>query len=355
MNPKQSVRLSAPAAVALSSLLILPLVFTVAFRGATRDTLLYREIFAATVRFPSDPVAYYAEHGVEWGYGVLSWLLNAFDAGPTLLFGLISATTFVFLALTARTLHLSVLDVLPYYLGTFFLTQQFMQIRQGLAIAVAFFFIARLVRSRHRALVGIVGMACASLGHLVAPLPLLVSTVVSGLVTRLRTRTLMLGVLVATLLTIGVCRQVAGLEALMSFEKLSQYAADQEFGSARSVFEPANVRAGLLLTLFYVSYPWMAKTALGRAYALLLVLYAVHFGIRIGFLEVQILSGRLSTAFGFSEVFLLALLMRSLVTSAVLRALCALVYLAVHVVLTLSVQVPYLLNDYFVPLHGLTA
>src|SRR5205085_1030341 len=99
-------------------------------------------IFGSSTEFPWQPFDYYASQGVEWGFGLASWALASIGLGPRTLFLVISAGTFYFIAKTARVLGLNFYLVMPYYLGTFFLTQQLMQIRQGLAIAFAFWVVA---------------------------------------------------------------------------------------------------------------------------------------------------------------------------------------------------------------------
>jgi hypothetical protein len=79
-------------------------------------------------------------------------------------------------------------------------------------------------------------------------------------------------------------------------------------------------------------------------------MYVVHLAIRIGFLSFAIVSGRLSTAIGFAEVFLLPMVLHDLCAKRSDRVLIATVYLAFHLYMTLFVQADYLLTDYFRPL-----
>lgn len=335
----------------LSALWIaLPLVLLVAMRGDTRDTANYIDIFWSTVDFPASPFDYYEQFGVEWGFGLLSWLIGMSGLGPTTLFAVISGATFFFIRRTACLLGLSFYEVMPFYLGSFFLTQQLMQIRQGFGVALAFWAVVAFVSARTWTPL-LLSAAVASVAHVVAVLPPL-----AALLLRARlpvTRRWEIAAFTVGLIAISTVAAllVTRIELLESVEKLSLYIADDEYGSARSLFDPANVRAAVICALLVLACG--SGTLLrSRPYQLLLGLYALHLGLRIGFIDFQILSGRLSTALGFGEVFLIPMALRISVTSASLRAFLAIAYLAVQVATTLMLQTPYLVDDYFTPLHA---
>ena len=331
--------------------LALPLALMVAIRGDTRDTLNYVNIFKATTELPLHPLDYYAEFGVEWGFGLFSWALNTLELNSTVLFISVSAATFFLINRTALRLQLSFYEVMPYYLGTFFLTQQLMQIRQGLGIAFAFWMLVKFTVDKPRPLRLVLGTGVAIMIHVVSVLPL-----VSALFLRLwlpapRRRNIVVWTLTVVALGIGAARVASDLQIFELFDRLTVYASDDEYNSARGLFDAANVRAVLLLGLLLFSTK-AQSVARSRVYILMLGLYALHVGTRLGFLDFQIISGRLSTAIGFAEVFLLPMAARACIKRRLLRTLVAGSFLLVHAVATLSVQVPFLLDDYFTPIHA---
>lgn len=341
-------RLSRP----ISSLwLALPLVLLVATRGDTRDTSTYIDIFRSTTEFPLNPLDYYAENGVEWGFGLLSWTLSSIGLGPTSLFLVVSAATFFFVARTAQRLGMGFYEVMPFYLGTFFLSQQLMQIRQGLGVSFAFWVLVGLATSSDRRWRLAFSAAIAPMLHVVSLVPLVAAVILRPLLPQPHRWRIAIWTLALIIGCTLLARAIGTLQVFESFERLSAYAADDEYGSARNLFDPANVRAVLLLVLLLAAC--MAKPlARSRAYIMLLGLYALHVGIRVGFLDFQILSGRLSTAVGFAEVFLLPMAVCICVKARALRALIGIAYLIVHATATLTIQTPSLIDDYFTPLHA---
>jgi hypothetical protein len=320
----------------------------VALRGDTRDTAVYIEVFLDTRALPLDPIAYYRDKGVEWAFGIVSWLFNAIGLGPAALFFLISLLTFVFIDRTARQLGLRLIDVLPYYLGSFYLLQQLMTIRQGLGVAFATsVVVANMVRgSRAWRVLG--GAFVAATLHLVSIIPILAGRVLQAALPAPKRVRVVLWVMLVVLLSAAAARLVTSLEVVVAMDRLAGYAADAELGAQRSLFEPANIRAALVLGAVLVAPVALLRS---RAYLLLAGMYAAHLGLRLGFYDFAILSGRLAVSLGFVEVFLLPWLIRAAIRAHWLRWLLGLSYLAVHAFATLTIQAPYLIDDYFTPLH----
>lgn len=331
--------------------LAVPLVLAVGVRGDTRDTSTYIDIFRSTIQFPANLLDYYAEFGVEWGFGLLSWLLGGMGLGPTTLFVIVSAATFFFIERTAHRLGITFYAVMPYYLGSFFLTQQLMQIRQGLGVAFAFWVLVRFALSTSGPVRLAMGAGAASLIHMVAVIPLLGASLVRLTLPAPQQWRIVSWAVVLIAVSIVLAHAVSTLQVFGLFERLSIYAADEEYSSARGLFDLANVRAVLVLALF-LSACTARSLARSRVFLLLLGLYAAHVGIRLGFIDFQILSGRLSTALGFAEVFLLPMTVHACIRPRALRMLLGAAYLFVHGFATLAVQAPFLIDDYFTPLHA---
>lgn len=334
----------------IALLVFLPLAAMVALRGDTRDTALYIDVFERTVEFPWDPLAFYAETGMEWGFGIASWFLNLLAQGPMTLFFLVSFGTFYFLGKASLNVALGPLEVAPYYLGSFFLLQQLMQIRQGLGAAFALW-VVTLIAGSHRPVWKTAAAApVAVMMHITAALPLLGAQLLRLLMpvpTRWHVALWSIGIV-----GIGVllARAFMSLEVIASLGRLSVYAVDDEYSGERGLLAPANVRAALMLFLFlFASTPSLLRL---RSFVLMTGLYAAHLGIRLGFFDFLILSGRLSTALGFVEVLLVPMLVRSRIRHSWLRWAIALSYFLLHFAATVTVQAPFLIDDYFTQLHA---
>lgn len=334
-------------------LLFLPVMLAVAWRGDTRDTDTYIEAFAQTLSFPSDPLGYYGSFGMEWGFGLLSWVFNGIGLGPVALFFVYSLATFWFLAIAARRVGLSLPAIAPYYLGSFFLLQQLMQIRQGVGIAFALAMLTLIPAGRlplWKAAAALVAAACmhatavflllgARLLHPTTPKP-----------TRLRLL-LWCGVIIA--FSALAARAFMQLDVISALGRLSVYAVDEEYSAERSLLAPANIRAALLLLLFLIAAPPVLLQT--RLYRLMVGLFAASLGLRLGFYDFLILSARLASALGFVEVLLVPMLVRAAVQQKGLRIAIATAYLLVHAAATLTLQAPYLIDDYLTPSHAAAA
>ncbi len=319
----------------------------VALRGDTGDTANYLEAFKATQDFPWDPLSYYGSFSMEWSFGVLSWLINALSLPSPVLFFVFSFATFYFLSLASTRLGLSLGAIAPYYLGTFFLAQQFLQIRQGLAMGLAFSLLP-LVVSRRKGLTPGLCLFATSMVHIVSCLTLVTGWMLSFMQPKPTRRSLTLWSLALVALTVLLARAVMTLDVVSAVGRLADYAADGQYNQELQILAPPNIRAALLIALMLFAVTPRLQDS--RAFVALVGMYAVHVGMRFGFYDFAILSGRLSTALSFGEVFILPLLVREHVRNRWLRGFLSGGYLLTHAVATYQVQVPTLIDDYFTPL-----
>jgi hypothetical protein len=331
----------------LAMLIFLPVSLIVALRGNTGDTANYLDAFKATQDFPWDPLAYYGLFSMEWSFGVLSWLINALSLPLPVLFFVFSFATFYFLSLASTHMGLSLVAIAPYYLGTFFLAQQFLQIRQGLAMGLAFSLLP-LVVTRRKALTPGLSLFATSMVHVVSCLTLATGWVLSFVRPKPTRRSLTLWSLALIALTFLFARAVMTLDVVSAVGRLADYAADGQYNQELQLLAPPNIRAALLMALMLFAVT--PRLQHSPVFVVLVGMYAVHVGMRFGFYDFVILSGRLSTALSFAEVFILPLLVREHVRSRWLRGILAGIYLLVHAVATYQVQVPTLIDDYFTPL-----
>jgi hypothetical protein len=346
--PYPPMRADGQRRIASLLLVALPIVLVAGLRGDTRDTANYIEAFDATRSFPWPPLAYYEEIGVEWGFGVLSWTLRTAGLGWRALFFAVSALTVFYLDKAAKVAGLRLADVAPFYLGSFFLTQQLMQIRQGLASSIALLIVVQWVTRGLRVRdVVLCGVALAF--HTVAALPLAAGLCWHLASVRVRDRAGPAITLFVVVCTFAVARVAMQTEALSALQRIATYAAWDTYNGVRGLASPANVRAVLLLGFLLYA---RAAASPPRVYDALLVLYASHLGLRFGFYDFEILSGRLATAVGFGEVLLLPLALRATIETRGWRVAIAVIYFAAQASATLVVQVPWLYDDYFTPIHS---
>ncbi len=331
-------------------LLFLPVILAVAWRGDTRDTGTYIDAFSQTLSFPADPLAYYGSVGMEWGFGLLSWMVHGIGLGPVALFFVYSLGTFWCLAIAARRVGLSLPAIAPYYLGSFFLLQQLMQIRQGLGIAFALAMLTLIPAGRLPWWKAVLAVAVAACMHITAVFMLVSARLLHPTTSRPTRLRLVLWCAFIIGFTVLLARAFMQLEVISNLGRLSVYAVDDEYSGERSPLAPANIRAAMLLVLFLIAAPPALLQT--RVYRLMVGLFAASLGLRLGFYDFLILSGRLASALGFVEVLLMPMLVRAAVRQRGLRIAIAAAYLTVHAAATLALQAPFLIDDYFTPLHA---
>lgn len=325
----------------------------VALRGDTRDTFQYLDVYWSLNEFPWNPIEFQGQFFMEWGFGLLAAIVKFAGFPPEVLFFLVSAMTFFAIAKASLAWGLEAWSAVPFYLSTFFLPQQFMQIRQGLAVALAFWAIALLVRAPRRWVAAIFITVAGALFHIVSLAPVLIAAVVLRFTPTRRTASQWLQALLVFGLIVAVCRAVSSLDVFTLIDRIGTYVNDEEYGASRSVFEPANLRA-ILLTLTFIAFRPTEERSWFRAYMLLLTLYVVHLGFRIGLIDFAILSGRLGSSLGFSEIFLLPLLIRDRVLQPLWSFVAVSAYVALHLAISLFIQLPFLVDDYLAPVHDNT-
>jgi hypothetical protein len=180
--------------------------------------------------------------------------------------------------------------------------------------------------------------------HFATLLPILVSSILAMLPIEqgrfkavIRTAILIFAIIITSQI-------ILNSNILNEASKLDIYLNSAMYGYARNLSDIANIRAILLLVIFL-----MAPVSLinRKTYSLLLSLYACGIGIRIGFLDVAIISGRLGSIFGFAEIFLIPLLVQSISKNKPMTIAIGLVYFLASFVATAYYQVPGLIDDYF--------
>lgn len=331
----------------ISLFFVVPLALLVALRGNTADTENYVEAFSQSISFPWNPLNYYFEFGKEWFFGVASWFVGLVGFTSTALFFAFSFGTFYFLSLASMKMGISLIQILPYYLGTFFLTQQLVQIRQGLAMSIAFSMLPVIVE-RRRSLLPLLFLTITPLVHVPSSITVFFTWLLSLSTPHRPMRNIAWWSLLLVVLTIFVARIVTSLDIISSLGPLSIYAIDSQYNTERDFFALANIRGILLLIVMLVGARGVLLQS--RIFLVLISLYSVHVGLRLGFYDFLILSGRLSTTLSFSEVFILPILLNQYIRNRILKFVIGIAYLLMHAYFTYIIQIPTLIDDYFTPL-----
>lgn len=334
---------------ALYIVLCAPLTLLVALRGDTRDTFNYIEVYRDLTSFPWSPAEFQDEYFMEWGFGILASLSKQLSIPPEGLFFIVSALTFLAISKASKHMGLESWSALPFYLCTFFLTQQFMQIRQGLAVAIAFWAISIIIQRPQSWLRASTLTLLGALFHLVSIVPVVFAIIITRFTPTHRSYKNWCWAAILLGIVIGTCWLASSTGLFELTTRISNYIDDQEFGSARSITDTANLRA-MILTLLFIAFRPSSDRPWFKVYIALLGLYIANLGIRIGFIDVAILSGRIGSALGFSEIFLLPLLIKDQVRSTLWRITFTSSYMLLHLFVALLVLVPYLVEDYFRPL-----
>lgn len=319
----------------------------VALRGDTRDTSNYVEMYLNLHSFPWSPAAFFETYYMEWGIGVLASVVNNLGLPVEIFFFIISLLTFAAIAKASVEFGLSGWSALPFYLSTFFLVHQLMQIRQGLAIAFAFLFASIIFGRKSLNSLAIISAIVAITFHSVSIVPIFFALSLNYLYIYCK-KYFNDFIWFASILAIVVFACYAAIQAdvALTMDRVSIYMDNDEQVYSRSLSDPANLRAIILSIILFLFRPSIAS-GWHRNYMLLLGLYVAHLGIRIGFIDLAILSGRIGASLGFAEIFLLPMMLKENIRNSLNRNLIILIFMVLHFIISVYILVPFLIDDYF--------
>ncbi|MDC4991039.1 EpsG family protein [Acinetobacter baumannii] len=332
-------------------LFVIPVAILVGSRGATPDTQVYYNVFKYIDSFNLwDPKGFYQETGMEIGFGWYSWLVGSISNSSFILFFVFSLINFYFIYKTSEYLRLpSIYSLLFYLPSAYFFMQQFMQMRQGLAISMVVYSCIRLLNSRKDILPWLV-LLISFFIHQTAGLVFLFAVIFyffkdSFLFSTERIKwTLLLSFFIFVLFF-----KFFLLSLLVdSFARLQSYANTDNYSENIALFSLPNIRTMLVVAflLFFSKENILIK----NSYKFFLYLMIIALAARVGFSEFAIMSGRLSTAFSYVEIFALPILLLSRFNKGYCL-LFAITYFILQIVITLGFQAPYLIEMYYYPLY----
>lgn len=314
-----------------------------ALRGKTRDTDAYLFVYKNINSFPLDFKGFYDSTGMEIGYGYIASFFYNLNAPFFIFLFFISFITFFFIKKASNNLGTNAFFVLLAYLPVFFANHQLMQIRQGLAVAAAYCALSYFINNKAK----ILGWLSFIFGFIFHNVILIFIFFFFNKINKFILTdkiNLFIKCFLIVISVVVLCRILTDYGLIQLTDRVSTY-TDSIYSEDRPVYHPANLRSLLLLVIFVYFRPKSKEFT----YDFLTILYAIGVGFRLGFYDFLILSGRLSTIFTFSEIFLIPMLLKfkfNQVTSFFLM----LFYVIINLYITIVYQVPFIFEDYFRPL-----
>lgn len=313
------------------------------FRGATRDTPIYKYVYDNIYSLTSSISDFYDKTGMEASYGILALLFNSLGLPFSFFLFFISFLTFYFIKKASNNFNVTSVYVLICYIPVFFANHQLMQIRQGLAIAIGYYFLSAILANKNKFFAYFSFIFGFFFHNIILIFVLFSNSFLNKIIATTRFK-LLIKVLFIFIFIFIFCRVVTNLDLLSTTERISNY-SDTEYSEERSFLHPANLRSIILLIIFTFLKPKKESFF----YGFLVIFYAAGVGFRLGFYDFLILSGRLSTIFTFSEIFLIPMLLAYRFSKQT-SFLILFIYFIVNLYINLVYQVPFILDDYFKPL-----
>lgn len=327
----------------------LTLSLIVGYRGATLDTQVYYDVFKNIENFNLfNPLQFYILTGMEIGFGWYSFFINLFSNSSVVLFALFSFLTFYFIYEIAKEVSPSyVFTSLLYLSSGYFLIQQFMQIRQGLAIPIALYAIILLIKKKNKVSLPFVlyALIAVSLHQVAIPL-LLVGFLLCFFrfeervsLHRFKILSLIIAICIIVISNVFLKNLLINVSSRVSDYAQSSYA--EEVG----VFRLPNIKA--IATFVFMLIMMDEKAFKNKFYTVFYIFFVLGVAFRLGFYDFAILSGRFATAFTFSEIFILPF---AFYRFGFYGKIGIILFVLLQTVATYVYQSPYVLEDYFNPL-----
>lgn len=320
-------------------------------RGGTRDTSVYYGVFKNINKLDLyNPVSFYIFTGMEIGFGWYSFFISLVSNSKFILFSLFSFLTFYIIYKTSEKISFKhTLIVLLLYLSSgYFLLQQFMQIRQGLAIPLALYAVALFVGKNRISLNFILLSLLAISFHQVA-LPVVLMGVLSSLVS-MGKRDIPINkfrVLCVIGLVVFVFLSKAFLSSILTSlsSRVETYSKSAEYAAELGLFRLPNIKA--FLTYLFILIFMSNRMYQNKLFVVFFVLFTLGLAFRIGFSDFAILSGRFATAFTFTEIFLLPFVFGRFKQCKIML----IIFVIAQTIATYVYQAPFVIQDYIKPLH----
>lgn len=331
--------------------LMFALSIVASLRGATTDTKSYYDLFYAIDSISLNPYQFYSDYGVEWFYGLLTVSLKTLGLGHIYLFFIFSLATFYFFYKTSKIINNNLTEILFYYISAYYIYQQLAFIRFGLATVLAYYLIYLSTKKNNDIIFLLAGALLVSLIHASAIFIIAIYILIKYffLSKSIKKST---KVIISLLVLLSMRIFKDSLIALLGkiSEKADFYANDDIWGTYLNLFSMENIKALILLILFTIFYNTHKKINQKSAFSLLLLLFAASVAVRFIFYDFGIISSRIGYALGFSEIFIIPLILKEITKNLFIRFSIAIIYFAIYRLSAQTVTFDILINDYLTPL-----
>lgn len=235
-----------------SVFLSLILALLIADRGATPDTNNYWRIYLNIDNYNiMNPLIFYKQTGVEIAFGWYSHLMTLLSSGKLFFFFVYSYLIFFFIFQSAKKIRIPYLPVLVYYLSSsFFYTQQFMQMRQGLAIAIAMFSLIAILNTNKKKVFLYILLLISIFVHQTAIILIgifITFKAYGKFISKIKHKQI-INLLLITLAILSLKYLVMPSLIMMS-SRVAAYAATDNFAATRSLVALPNIRTFLVLVI----------------------------------------------------------------------------------------------------------
>lgn len=329
-------------------LISLILMIIVANRGDTPDTSVYWHIFKKISWFDvSDISGFYAETGVEIGFGWYSYIFSSFIETPFPFFLFFSFLNFFFLYLIVSKFDrkISLLTLFIYGSGPFYFMQQFMQMRQGLSVLLALYASILLINDSKKLNFLVFSLLALSM-HQVS-FALVIVAIVFYLFSNnlLMNKTRFIFLILSFIVFLIILFKFFIVNFALGYSTRLEDYYNSSYNYSVGIFSLPNLKTyAIFLFILYSSKEYMFAN---KFFVYMLFLLGFSVASRIGFSDFAILSGRFSTVFGFVEVILLPYVLYNLLNNKVAVYVLVIFLSIVQVYITLNFQAPYLIDAYF--------
>lgn len=329
----------------------LVLSFIVGNRGDTNDTQIYYDIFKKIDFYNIwDYYGFYSDTGVEVGWGIYCKIISFFSNSSLILFSLFSFFTFYFIYCNTKNLNLRFYTVMMFYLPTgFFLMQQFMQIRQGLAIPIVI--LASLLFLDGRRKLALILFFISILFHQIAFSFIIVFLFFIIVNKKIdigfnKKKFLLFNILIL-LLGVLIARKILLPLASGVFDRLISYSTS-EYAEQVGFFSISNIKYYLefVLLLCFTKN----KLLQNKKYIFLFFCFTIGLTLRIAFYDFAILSGRLSNVFLLVEIFILPMLLNSVFKRKIVLIISIIYFILIFYVTWVFQASQFIEKSYFIPL-----
>ncbi|GIM52670.1 EpsG family protein [Capnocytophaga cynodegmi] len=319
-------------------------------RGATRDTETYYSVFKNIKNLDLlNPLKFYIFTGMEIGFGWYSFLISLFTNSKFILFFVFSFLTFYIIYKISEKIIIEYVFVVSIYLSSgYFLLQQFMQIRQGLAIPLALLAVALFTKNNHISL-KFISLSLLSVSFHQAALPVVLVGVLSSLIftekKEISIDKFRVLCVIGLITFVFLSKMFLSSILINLSNRVETYSKSAEYAAELGLFRLPNIKA--FCTYLFILIFMNEKTYQNKLFVVFFVLFTLGLAFRIGFSDFAILSGRFATAFTFAEIFLLPFIFNRFKQGSII----ILIFVIAQAIATYMYQAPFVFEDYFKPLN----